>query len=179
MKEGEPSKSEAPIQLPEVSAEIDAMAAADQEMRQKAIKENSWDATIDARNTARMKEIIGKIGWPTAAKVGRDSSSNAWLLVQHADRDVQFQEQCLVLMKQEPMSEVDPRNIAMLEDRVRVNSNQSQLYGTQYRAVNGEHKPLPIEDETNVDKRRKQMGLDTLEENIAAMYKAYGPPKQS
>ncbi|MBI5405700.1 hypothetical protein HY972_01520 [Candidatus Kaiserbacteria bacterium] len=121
---------------------------------------------------------MAQIEWPTVSKVGKETSHNAWLLVQHAYHQVDFQEQCLALMKQESAGEVASRNIAMLEDRVRVNKNQPQLYGTQFRQTTGEHKPLPIEDEVNVNERRKQMGFDTLEENIAGMYEQYGPPNQ-
>ncbi len=81
-------------------------------------------------------------------------------------------------MKQEFSSEVISKDLAMLEDRVRVGKNQLQLYGTQFRQMAGEHKPQPIEDEANVDERRKKMGLDSLEENIAGMYEKYGPPNQ-
>ena len=42
----------------------------------------------DRRNTARMQEIVKQIGWPTFDKVGEGPSNNAWLLVQHADRNL-------------------------------------------------------------------------------------------
>lgn len=155
------------------------MAKIDQDMREKLLLGSGhWDDSVDANNTERMRLIVASIGWPTISKVGEQASSNAWLLVQHADRHVDFQEQCLALMKQQAAGEVTLRNIAMLEDRVRVNKNQPQLYGTQFRQTTGEHKPLHIEDEENVDERRKKMGLDSLKENIAEMYEKYGPPDQ-
>lgn len=46
-----------------ISEELLAMSQADQEMRNKAIKDMSlWDNTIDTRNTARLKEIVAKNG---------------------------------------------------------------------------------------------------------------------
>lgn len=176
--EGDPTKKEKAIQFPEITHELDAMRDVDQKMRSRALAEGYWDVTIDANNTARMKQIVAHIGWPTIKRVGQVASENAWLLVQHADHDIAFQEQCLELMKQEASGAVNPRNIAMLEDRIRVNRNQPQIYGTQFRDIDGQHKPLPIEDEESVNERRKLMGLGTLEEGIRGMYEKYGAPEQ-
>ena len=178
MKEG-PTRPEIPVQFPDIAGEIDAMCVVDQDMRERSHVEDYWDESVDAKHTARMRDVISQIGWPTVSKVGTDSSENAWTLVQHADHDVAFQEQCLALMKQEKSGEVNPRNIAMLEDRIRVNKKQPQLYGTQHDEVEGAYVPHPIEDEATVDERRKQMGLGTLEEGIAGMYDKYGPPKKN
>lgn len=169
----EPNKPES-IQYPEIATEITAMYNADQDMRLKAEDDNSiWDEKMDPRNTARMKEIVEKIGWPTISKVGKKASGDAWLLVQHADRDVEFQKHCLELMKQEFASEVDLKNIAYLEDRVRVNSGKPQLYGTQFRWTT-DNKPIQdIEDPESVDQRRAEMGLKTLAEGIEEMYQKY------
>lgn len=177
MKESFP-KQETETQFPEIASEIENMRKVDQDMREKNLKDQSWDDSIDKQNTARMKEIVAEIGWPTISKVGKESSHSAWLLLQHADHSVEFQTHCLELMKQETLGEVEPRDIAMLEDRIRIHQNQPQLYGTQFRSVNGEHMPLPIEDIEHVDQRRKQMGFPPLQENIANIYKKYGPPDQ-
>lgn len=166
------NKSES-VQYSEIATEITTMADVDQDMRLQAIdNEEVWDDTIDPKNTARMKEIVEQIGWPTISKVGKKASTDAWVLVQHADKDVEFQKQCLDLMKQEPTGEVVLHDIAYLEDRVRVNSGRPQLYGTQFRWEN--NKPIQnIEDIDNVEQRRKEMGLKTLAENIEEMYQKY------
>lgn len=162
------------ILFPNIALEIKAMIEVDQDMRERCnTDEDAWDDEIDIRNTARMKEIVAEIGWPTASKVGKQIASDAWLLVQHADRDVEFQEQCLTLMKSESSEEVERRDIAFLEDRIRVNKKRGQLYGTQFRQINGKHVPLPIEDEQNIDARRAEMGMGTLAERIEEMYKKY------
>lgn len=174
-----PQKLEVVVQFPEIAKEIDTMATVDQVVRTKAVREGVWDdESLDRRNTARMKEVVAQIGWPTISRVGEKSSSNAWLLVQHADQDVEFQSSCLALIKQEPPNEVLPGNTAMLEDRVRVNQGHPQMYGTQFLQIDGKHVPKPIEDEANVNERRRQMGLGTLEEGIAEMYEKYGAPEK-
>jgi len=134
---------------------------------------------IDTANTQRLKEIVAKRGWPGVSLVGKDGASAAWLLVQHADRDREFQKKCLGLMKELlPKGEVSKPNFAYLTDRVLVAEKKQQLYGTQFHTVAGKLVPQPIEDEAKVDARRKEMGLGTLEEYRAQMEKMYGPRKK-
>ena len=66
-------------------------------------------------------------------------------------------------------------NIQMERRRRRRSRNNGlpQIYGTQFRQVDGKHVPKDIEDIEHVNERRKAMGLDTLEENIERMYKKY------
>ncbi|GEM_PF-522232 len=119
---------------------------------------------IDAKNTARMKEIVKQHGWPGKRLVGTDGATAAWLLVQHADKDPVFQKHCLELMKAAPKGEIRMHDIAYLTDRVLVNEGKKQIYGTQFIFKNGKPVPQPIEDEANVDKRRKEAGLPPLAE---------------
>ena len=49
----------------------------------------------DTENTAWLKGIVNKQGWPTISDIGKDGFNAAWLLVQHADTDRAFQKQCL------------------------------------------------------------------------------------
>jgi len=105
----------------------------DQKMRNDAMSgKTEWDSAVDIENTNYLKKLIKKIGWPTTSAVGRVASQAAWLLVQHADHDPKFQDNCLKLMKKLPRDEVSLINIAYLEDRVRVANNKPQLYGTQF-----------------------------------------------
>lgn len=161
------------IRFPQIAQELKAMVDVDQEMRERSQIENFWDKTIDVKHTERMKEIVADIGWPTVSKVGMQGASNAWLLVQHADHDVDFQEHCLQLMKDAPVGEVDVTHIAYLTDRVRVNCGRGQLYGTQFTQEDGKHLPRAIEDEANIDVRRAEVGLGPLSEQIELMYQRY------
>lgn len=153
-------------QLQAIATEIIAMSERDQAMR----KSGQWDASIDVANTARMREIVDQIGWPTVSKVGAQASSSAWLLVQHADHDHAFQRRCLALMQSQSAGEVKLSHIAYLEDRVRVGEGQPQLYGTQfYTNEHGNFGPSPIEDPGNVDLRRAAVGLSPLVEYTQQM----------
>jgi hypothetical protein len=152
--------------LQAIASEMIAMSEADQKMRKSGV----WDASLDVKHTERMRQIIGAIGWPTIAKVGPVASRNAWLLVQHADHDLEFQRQCLALMKAQPAGEVHIQNIAYLEDRVRIREGRPQLYGPQFHTTEqGDVEPFPIEDAEQVDVRRAEVGLGTLAEYAARM----------
>lgn len=168
------------ITFPKIASDLKEMVDIDQEMRERQLtEEDYWDVSIDSKNTARMKEIIAEIGWPMKSKVGEIGESNAWLLVQHADQDVTFQRHCLQLMKDAPATEVDQINIAYLEDRVRVNQGRGQLYGTQFKHVDGKYIPKAIEDEANIDVRRALIGMGPLQEQIDMMYRKYGSDQDS
>ena len=121
---------------------------------------------IDSANTAWLKAVVEKHGWPTIALVGKDGAGAAWLLVQHADRDPKFQRQCLDRMASHPKDEVSQSNFAYLTDRVLLAEGKRQLYGTQCQSIDGKLKPKPIEDEANVDQRRSEVGLMPLAEYL-------------
>lgn len=163
------------MQHPQLREILLEMYRVDQEMRSKNLTDTShWDYLVDQGNTAIMKEIVSDIGWPTISKVGEDGSQAAWLLVQHADHDISFQQQCLALMKAVMEGDINKGDIAYLEDRILVNSGKLQLYGTQFDGAKKHLVPRPIQDPASVDKRRATMGLGTLEEGIDKMYAKYG-----
>jgi uncharacterized protein DUF6624 len=125
--------------------------------------------SLDRANTAWLKRVVRKYGWPGKSLVGKDGAFAAWLLVQHADLDPGFQRRCLKLMeKAVKAGEASGQDYAYLVDRVRTKDGKPQLYGTQLKFVDGKYVPLPIEDEANVDKRRAAVGLPTIAEYLKA-----------
>lgn len=143
------------------------MAKADQEIRKAFLKDASLYREvekIDVSNPKKMKILVKKFGWPTISLVGKKASHFAWLLVQHADMDVEFQEHCLALMKKEVESgEVSKADIAYLTDRVLVNKGKKQIYGTQfYRNKAGKLVSKPIKDVANTDRRRREMDMESF-----------------
>ncbi|MFE8601756.1 DUF6624 domain-containing protein [Archangium violaceum] len=164
-------------QNPQLRDELLRMAEEDQVARRAAVAANFKDAAasermkaIDVKNTARMKEIVAQVGWPTKTLVGERGAKSAWLLVQHADLDVAFQRQCLPLLeKSVAAGEGSPKDLAYLTDRVLVAEGKPQRFGTQFHTVEGKLVPRPIEDEANVDARRAAVGLGTMAEYNAQM----------
>jgi membrane dipeptidase len=170
------------IKSPELQRELKDMVRVDQEMRKRIIDGGSnVDKKliddlheIDAKNTARMKEIIAAYGWPGKSLVGTDGAHNAWLLIQHADRDPPFQKQCLDLIKTAvAQGEASGKDLAYLTDRVLLAEGKKQIYGTQFMQVDGKSEPRPMEDPEHVDDRRKDVGLEPLAEYAKRLREVY------
>ena len=162
------------IQYPDIAVKIMAMVKLDQEARAKFRKDGKvWDERVDTRNTRELRRITKKIGWPTRSKVGKRASHGACVLALHADSNRDFQHRCYLSMKSEKPPDVELRDVAHLEDRVRLRFGLRQTYGTQVKLVEGKYVPCPIEDPENVSRRRKTMGLDTLRQNIARLNKNF------
>lgn len=156
-----------------IADELLRRAQMDQKMRNDAMDGGAdWDSSVDTDNTAYLKSIVKSIGWPTIKDVGQEAASAAWLLAQHADQDPAFQERCLQLMKKLSADAVSQANIAYLEDRVRVARHGPQLYGTQFYQEGDYFGPRPIKDAGNLDRRRKDVGLQPFRV-YEAMMQAY------
>lgn len=146
----------------EFAQQIILMAEQDQKMRfASQDKKTDFDISVDQRNTNHLKEIIKDVGWPTISLVGEEASYAAWLIAQHADHDIQFQQYCLNLMLKAKDGDVLPSNIAYLTDRVAVNRGKPQIYGTQFTGSNSKELIYrPIRDMDQLEERRKTMGLE-------------------
>ncbi|HEY8471777.1 MAG TPA: DUF6624 domain-containing protein [Natronosporangium sp.] len=149
---------------PELRDELLAMFEADQ-----AERTGDGPITDDADRTDRLREIIEDYGWPTRRMVGVDGATAAWVIAQHSDHDVDFQREALALMCQAAAAgEADVTELAYLVDRVAVNSDQPQIYGTQVGPCeDGRPVPQPLWDEARVDERRARVGLEPLADYLA------------
>ena len=137
---------------------------------------------VDGANTKRMKAIVARYGWPGNSLVGQDGANAAWLLVQHADRDLAFQAQCLALMNAMATDEVARPDLALLTDRVLVAQGKKQRYGTQFGGIVGQPDSMtmkPTEDEAHLDERRAAMGLPPIAEYRERLRTVYAAPPKS
>jgi hypothetical protein len=146
---------------------VDPKIAAEYKVAIEKVKEE------DRKNLQWMKGVVGKHGWPGKSLVGVIGAQNAWLLVQHADADRDFQELCLKQMQALPPGEVEPRHLAYLTDRVLVGRGKKQKYGTQAEFRDGKAVPSPIDEEAAVDERRKVVGLEPLAEYLKTLEAVY------
>jgi hypothetical protein len=112
-----------------------------------------------------IEEVISQYEEISIPKFGIKTSNNAWLLVQHMDWNRKFQQKYLDIMLKNP-DDFDPTNIAYLTDRVLVGRNKPQIYGTQFQnhIEEGVYRPFPTDDPKNVNLRRAEVGLETIEE---------------
>ena len=125
---------------------------------------------IDEDNTRWLGEVVTVRGWPGRTLAGEDGAAAAWLLALHADRDPARQRAFLdALRGAVAEGEASPAHVAYLEDRVRVNAGQPQLYGTQFTISGGEFGPCPIEDPQLLDERRAKAGLEPFADYEARM----------
>ena len=128
---------------------------------------------LDAENTEALKEILAVHSWIVISKFGQQADKDAWLLVQHADHDYDFQNKILVILEELwPKGETNKTNYAYLYDRVAASWQDAsrrklQRYGTQGQCTGpGTWEPIPIEDPENLDARRKTMGLPPMVEYL-------------
>jgi hypothetical protein len=159
----------------DLRSEMATMAAEDQRLR-RALHEMVHDPaatavmwqqihTVDRANTSRLKQITTDHGWPGRHLVG---DGDAWLLVQHADRDPAFQHDCLELLDTAATCrDVDPMHLAYLTDRVATGEGRPQTYGTQLTVVDGRYVPLPVRDIDVVHARRAAVGLEPLDQYVS------------
>ncbi len=126
---------------------------------------------LHEHNASRLKEIIGRHGWPGISLVGEEAAKAAWLVAQHSVSDPAFMADCAGLLEDAVAREdVAGWQLAFLQDRVRTLSGKPQYYGTQFDVdENGWPIPFPIEDSATVNARRARLGLNSLEERQEQM----------
>jgi polyhydroxyalkanoate synthesis regulator phasin len=99
------------------------------------------------------------------------------LLTTHAAADPDFQEQVLKLAAPYVRSgEVRADQVATLTDDLLRARGKKQRYGTQFEFHDGELRPAPIEDEANVDARRREVGLLSLANEVCLTRALFSAP---
>lgn len=116
---------------------------------------------IDADNTAFMRQVLARCGWPKKSVVGVEAAKAAWRLTQHADMDPQYQVLAAQQLKYAVLaSEAEPWDLAVLVDRNRRLNDQPQVYGMQYYpAADGSIEFYDIVNPARLDERRNEIGL--------------------
>ena len=124
-----------------------------------------YEPSIVASDTVvltRLRTLAATRGsvWPTRSVVGAAGVRAVWVLAQ---RDTALQRAALHRMMESGPDEAFPADVAVLEDRVRLQSGRKQLYGSQLRMIDGSiPMPMPIEESAHVDMRRDAAGLPPL-----------------
>jgi len=167
------------VDYKEITHELIKMGKKDQKCRMKMIKKQSWEdlkkevLALDKIHTEKLKAILTKIGLPTISKVGKKAALYAWLIAQHTP-NTKFRKKYLTLMKKYS-NDIDPINLAMMQDRVNMENNKPQIYGTQFQKdkKSGNFVLWKVRDRKNLDIRRKKIGLSSLDEHIKKISKSY------
>jgi hypothetical protein len=124
---------------------------------------------VFAENCLVVKEYFNENSFPGIKENGKEIALQFWVIVQHSDHDVKFQEKVLRAMKRElKNNNVNARNFAYLFDRILKNKGKKQMYGTQISWETGLPTPLPLKYPEKLDEMRKEMGLEPISEYLAS-----------
>lgn len=133
---------------------------------------------MDSLNTIKVSEIIDKYGWLGKDKISDTANRTIFLVIQHADEKTQVK-YLDTLKKAARKGNAKASDYALLLDRVNLKQGRFQEYGSQLAtSFSGKNVFLPIRDEPNVNKRRKSVGLSTMEEYSKFFNVTYTLPKR-
>ncbi|MBT8189323.1 MAG: hypothetical protein KJO29_02750 [Bacteroidia bacterium] len=172
------------VSNPELQQEIIRMFVDDQVVRgnrmEDLISKYNIDTTmindgtgldVDEINRNRLKEIIAEYGFPTRKLVGKDAMEGIFFIIQHADGEKDWQKSQLPNIESAVIAgDMDGQSYAYLYDRIKINSGQEQVYGTQfskYDPVKRIVELAPTENMEKLNERRMKVGMMPIE-----MYKA-------
>lgn len=137
----------------------------DQEMRQGG---NNIDPEIDRKNLQKVINLIDQCGMPSIEEVGKEQMQAIWLVFQHADaanRKKYFPQ----LQQAAANGGIEKSQMAMMQDRILMDENEPQIYGTQ--VLKDQHseewKLYELMDPSTVDQRRRKVNLGPLKEYLS------------
>jgi tetratricopeptide (TPR) repeat protein len=124
-----------------------------------------WDfkRKLNEENQRALAKLIEEKGWPKKSVVGAGCANTAFLVVQHAD--LQLQQKYLPLIQRLcKAGEAGWQEYALMYDRVQVSSGKAQRYGSQvhYNPDTKKNELFDLEDPAKVDQWRKELGLQPL-----------------
>lgn len=119
---------------------------------------------VHVENAGKLKTLIEKNGFPVLSNAGEKGVRLSWIIIIHAISLPDFMKECLTEMRMAAASQDYPLDLlATIEDRILFYEGKGQLYGTQYDWIDGELKPVPIQDISSLPHRRRSMGLPPLD----------------
>jgi hypothetical protein len=123
---------------------------------------------VDSLNLIKIKKILDQWGWLGEEEIGEEGNTTLFLVIQHSDQKTQ--EMYLPMMRNAvSKGKAKARHLALLEDRVAIGKGQKQIYGSQIGQdhISNAYYVLPLIDPVNVDKRRAEVGLESMENYIS------------
>jgi hypothetical protein len=138
----------------------------DQAVRTKPDRRGEMQ-TVDGDNTQYLRTLVMDIGWIDAKRFGKQTATNAFLIVQHSG-DLRLMQAALPEIEKDMKAGVgDPQDYALLYDRLKLNLGERQRYGSQIgQDKEGNPIVLPLEDKAKVEEFRKAIGLFPLSQYL-------------
>jgi len=118
----------------------------------------------DSINLIKIKKILNERGWLGTDIIGFYGNLTLFLVIQHSD--IETQKKYLPMMREAVnKGNAKASDLALLEDRVALRKGEKQIYGSQIGqdTKTGEYYVLPLIDPDNVDERRAQVGLPSIQ----------------
>ncbi len=133
--------------------------------RQGSISQSDW-VKKSKEMTSAFHDLINKHGFPYKNLVPKNAYRSGITLSLHSDLRV-LKYIFSTYVKNVSPKQIDPEHKAMVIDKIRILSHKLQLYGTQYKInKNKKVELLPVENKKNLEKRRKEAGLQPLDEYL-------------
>lgn len=159
------------VAQPDVAAQLDAMATADQRIRSApdTPEIRAEMLRVDARHEAALRDIITRHGWPDEHMVGKHGLHAVWLLMQHASPAL-LKLGLPHMVAAADRGELPWAVVALSVDRDLMYDGKPQRYGSQFRrSPDGRLEMYMVEDEAHLDERRAKVGLGPIAEYRAEL----------
>jgi hypothetical protein len=132
-------------------------------------------------NLEELELLLQEKGWPKRSQVGPTAAGAAFFIIQHSNAEAQ-QKYISMFEKRCRENEADCNQYALMFDRMRMNQNLPQRFGTHHYldpAAGKTDELYPLEDETKVDEWRKEIGLEPLNDYLKRANIKYKPSDSS
>jgi hypothetical protein len=129
----------------------------------------------DSINLIKVTKILDQYGWLGSNVVGYNGNTALFLVIQHSNKNIM--EKYFPMMKDAvKKGNAEPELFALLVDRIEMLNGRPQIYGSQMQIIDGKRVLYKIIDEKNVNKRRAEVGLGSLEEYLKLANVEYKTP---
>ncbi|MHA7059595.1 DUF6624 domain-containing protein [Aquimarina sp. M1] len=119
-------------------------------------------------NEDKIITILDNYRWPSKEISGEQGNWTICNIIQHSDNEVRIK--YLPMMRQAVKDKkLEPRFLVRAEDRIATESGDLQIYGGQmkYYPETKSFNVWPVYDPININKRRAEIGLGTIEEYLS------------
>ena len=127
-------------------------------------------AKEDHRNQELVISIIEKCGMPTLKQVGQRQMDAIWLGLQHSTKDIR-KKYFPQIEKAVKNGDLSKQQYALMKDRILMDEGKPQIYGSQIE--NG--KLYKLENPKTVNERRKEMGMESIEDYLKRFNLTFNP----